>query len=92
MDDIWGAYYLQAKTGARPVFAKASVEQCRNAHDLTADFHGEVIGYERTPSLLAAIATAPDNMFAMLPGAAVAAFLEYREIANKLVAARAAGR
>jgi len=92
MDDIWGAYYLQAKTGARPVFAKASVEQCRNAHDLTADFSGEVIGYERTPALLGAIAAAADNMFALLPGAAVAAFLEYREIAARLIRERAGGR
>jgi hypothetical protein len=88
MDDIWGAYYLQAKTGARAVFCPASVEQRRNEHDLTRDFSLEVIGYERTLSLLGSIGHDPRDLFAYLPGSAVAAFLEYQEIARKLVGRR----
>ena len=88
MDDIWGSYFLQAATGVRPVFCRASVEQRRNEHDLTRDFSGEIIGYERTLKLLTALAHDPRHLFAQLPGAAVAAFLEYREIAQKLLAAR----
>jgi hypothetical protein len=88
MDDIWGSYFLQAATGVRPVFCRASVEQRRNEHDLTRDFSGEIIGYERTFKLLTALAHDPRHLFAQLPGAAVAAFLEYREIAQKLLAAR----
>ena len=88
MDDIWGAYYLQAVTGARPVFCPPTVEQVRNAHDLTRDFSLEVIGYERTLNLLDSVAQDPRNFFAFLPGAAVAAFLEYRDIARALVSRR----
>jgi len=88
MDDIWGAYYLQAQTGARPVFTRASVEQRRNDHDLTRDFAQEVIGYERTLSLLQAIAQDPRNIATFLPGASVAAFLEYQAIARAIVARR----
>ena len=88
MDDIWGAYYLQAETGARPVFCCASVEQRRNEHDLTRDFSLEVGGYERTLGLLDAIAKEPQDFFAFLPGASVAAFLEYREVARGLLARR----
>ncbi|HEY0184242.1 MAG TPA: glycosyltransferase family A protein [Rhodopila sp.] len=86
MDDIWGGYYLQAVTGARPVFCAPSVEQRRNAHDLTGDFSREVIGYERTLPLLHSLSRDPREMFTYLPGFAVAAFLEYREIAGKLAA------
>lgn len=88
MDDIWGAYYLQAKTGVRPVFCNASVEQRRNEHDLTKDFSQEVIGYEQTLTLLGSLSRDPDSLFAYLPGAAVAAFLEYQKLAQDLVAKR----
>ena len=88
MDDIWGAYYLQAQTGVRPVFCAASVEQRRNEHDLTRDFSLEVGGYERTLDLLNAVAREPQDFFSFLPGASVAAFLEYREIARGLLARR----
>jgi hypothetical protein len=90
MDDIWGAYYLQARTGARPVFCAASVTQQRNDHDLTKDLSLEVIGYEQTLHLLASIGHDARNLFAYLPGFAVAAFLEYQSIAANLVAKRLA--
>jgi glycosyltransferase involved in cell wall biosynthesis len=88
MDDIWGAYYLQAATGVRPVFCHATVVQRRNVHDLTNDFSLEVIGYERSLHLLGSIARNARNMFAYLPGATVAAFIEYQELARSLVTKR----
>lgn len=45
MDDIFGAYHLEAVTGVRPVFNRPSVRQDRNLHDLTKDFEQEVLGY-----------------------------------------------
>src|SRR5207248_3170001 len=45
MDDIWAAYYLQAK-GARVVFGKPSVDQQRNPHDPLVDMKREYLGYE----------------------------------------------
>ena len=90
MDDIWGAYYLQARTGVRPVFCAASVEQRRNDHDLTRDFSLEIIGTEQTLPLLDALAHDPADLFAYLPGASAAAFLEYHAIALSLLAARPA--
>jgi hypothetical protein len=89
MDDIWGAYYLQAVTGVRPVFSSASVRQDRNEHDLIHDFSLEIGGYERTLSLLRAITADARDFFTFIPGPAVAAFFEYREIACKILASRA---
>jgi hypothetical protein len=88
MDDIWGAYYLQAATGVRPVFNRASVRQDRNEHDLIRDFSLEVRGYEQTLSLLHAIKGDARDFFTFLPGAAVAAFLEYHETACGILASR----
>lgn len=88
MDDIWGAYYLQAVTGARPVFCRASVEQQRNVHDLTRDFSLEVLGYEKTLPMLKDLAVSPDLFFTYLPGPAVAAFTEYRRLAQEIMARR----
>lgn len=85
MDDIWGAYYLQAATGVRPVFCRASVTQQRNVHDLTRDFTHEVIGYEKTEPLLNDLAVDARNLFAHIPGVAVAAFQEYHALASQRV-------
>lgn len=45
MDDIWGAYLLQQKTGFRPVFNEPTVFQARNPHDLVKDMEAELLGY-----------------------------------------------
>lgn len=45
MDDIWAAYYLQAKFPDCVTYAKASVFQDRNPHDLVKDLDAELIGY-----------------------------------------------
>jgi hypothetical protein len=72
----------------RPVFNRASVRQDRNEHDLIRDFSLEVRGYEQTLSLLHAIKGDARDFFTFLPGAAVAAFLEYHETACGILASR----
>ncbi len=45
MDDIWAAYYLQSIFPDSVAYAKASVNQIRNPHDLVKDLDAELIGY-----------------------------------------------
>jgi hypothetical protein len=53
MDDIFGAYVLQAKlSGANIVYNKASVYQARNVQDLTVNMRKEYIGYEYALELI----------------------------------------
>jgi len=77
MDDIWGAYYLQAK-GAKVVFAKASVRQERNPHDPLVDMRREYLGYENNLAIVEAVREDPDALFGFLPDESVAAFERYR--------------
>ena len=77
MDDIWAAYYLQAK-GYRVVFNKASVYQERNAHDLVRDMRQEYLGYENNLNLVQDLARDPESIAAYLPGRSVWAFELYR--------------
>lgn len=77
MDDIWGAYYLQAK-GFRVVYAKASVRQDRNVHDFTKDMVGEFLGYEKNPKLIEALKKDPEAIQQFLPEASAKAFDAYR--------------
>lgn len=77
MDDIWGAYYLQAK-GSKVVFAKASVRQERNPHDPLVDMRREYLGYENNLAIVEAVREDPDALFGFLPDESVAAFERYR--------------
>ncbi len=77
MDDIWAAYHLQAQ-GARVVFAKASVVQERNPHDLVVDMRKEYVGYENNLAIVEALAEDPDAVLRFLPAETVAAFERYR--------------
>lgn len=54
MDDIWGAYYLEAQN-FNVVYREATVRQDRNMHDLTRDFENEIVGYLHTLELLHAL-------------------------------------
>lgn len=67
MDDIWAAYYVQAK-GFRVVFAKASVYQERNVHDLVRDMRQEYLGYENNLNLVVDLARDPESIAAYPPG------------------------
>ena len=78
MDDIWAAYYLQAKRGARVVFGRASVYQARNEHDLIEDMRQEYLGYEKNLSLVQDLSKNPSAIFNYLPERAVEAFQCYQ--------------
>ena len=77
MDDIWAAYYLQAR-GASVVFGKASVFQERNPHDLVVDMKKEYLGYENNLAIVEAVADDADALFKFLPSESIAAFERYR--------------
>jgi len=77
MDDIWGAYHLQAQ-GFGVVFGKASVYQERNVHDPVVDMRQEYLGYEHNLPLVEALAKDPEALLAFLPGRASWAFNLYR--------------
>lgn len=78
MDDIWGAYFLQAK-GGRVVFNKASVRQDRNVHDFTKDMVQEFLGYERNLELVEALQEDAEKIYAFIPEASARAFDLYRK-------------
>jgi hypothetical protein len=77
MDDIWAAYYVQAK-GARVVYGKPSVYQQRNVHDLVRDMRQEYLGYEHNLAIVQALPNNPDALFSFLPAEAVRATELYR--------------
>ncbi len=78
MDDIWAAYYVQAK-GCRVVFSKASVFQARNPHDLTVDMKAEYLGYENNLKIVEQLPSDPDKILSFLPGRAIYAFKQYQK-------------
>ena len=77
MDDIWAAYYVQAK-GRRVIYGKASVYQDRNIHDLIRDMRQEYLGYENNLSLVQDLVRDPESIAAYLPGRALWALELYR--------------
>lgn len=77
MDDIWAAYYVQAK-GYSAVFNCASVYQERNPHNLVRDMQQEYVGYENNLSLVADLARDPQSITAYLPGRSLWAFDLYQ--------------
>ena len=77
MDDIWAAYYVQAKD-YRVVYGKASVFQDRNVHDLTRDMRQEYLGYENNMSIVQELPKNPKSLLAYLPGRAAWAFELYK--------------
>jgi hypothetical protein len=78
MDDIWAAYYLQAK-GATVVYGEPSVYQQRNVHDLVKDMKQEYLGYENNFNIVRDLAGDPDALMRYLPAKAIKAFELYRE-------------
>jgi hypothetical protein len=83
MDDIWASLYMVSK-GFDVLYARASVFQDRNNHDLTRDFTGEIIGYENTYKLGAALRDNPNSIESFLPAKSWAAFMEYKKLAATL--------
>ena len=82
MDDIWASYYLQAK-GYRVVWAKASVIQLRNPHDLIRDMKQEYLGYENNLKLVQDLALNPESITSYLPEMSNRAFELYRRHFNE---------
>ena len=78
MDDIWAAYYIQAK-GYQVVWNKASVYQKRNVHDLVRDMKQEYMGYENNLQIVQNLADDPEAILAFLPGRSAWAFQLYRK-------------
>jgi len=81
MDDIWAAYYVQAR-GAKLVFNRASVYQQRNEHDLVVDMKREYLGYENNLEIVTRLPGDPDIISNYLPPASRAAFALYRRHFN----------
>jgi hypothetical protein len=81
MDDIWAAYYVQAK-GFNVVYGRASVYQRRNAHDLVRDMREEYLGYEHNLRIVESLAKDPEAILAHLPGRSAWAFQLYRRHFN----------
>lgn len=77
MDDIWAAYYVQAK-GSKVVYGKASVYQERNIHDLIKDMKQEYLGYEHNLNLVNDVMTNPELILKYLPERSQEAFKLYR--------------
>jgi hypothetical protein len=77
MDDIWAAYYVQAK-GRQVVFGAPSVFQLRNEHDLVRDMRAEYLGYENNLNLVRDVVVDPEAILSYLPGRAIRAFQIYR--------------
>jgi hypothetical protein len=78
MDDIWAAYYVQAK-GCKVVFSKASVFQARNPHDLVRDMKAEYVGYENNLKIVQDLPHEPERMLNYLTGRSVYAFRQYQK-------------
>lgn len=77
MDDIWASYYVQAK-GAKVVYAKPSVYQERNVHDLIDDMKKEYLGYEKNLRIVENVVKNPDYLFDELPERSIEAFKLYK--------------
>lgn len=77
MDDIWAAYYVQAK-GFKVVYGKASVFQERNVHDLVKDMKQEYLGYENNLKLVKDLAADSEKILDYLPERSREAFRLYR--------------
>ena len=85
MDDIWAAYYLQAKFPEGVCYARSSVFQQRNPHDLIKDLDAELIGYHHSLDFFEWCKTAhvdtpeADEWPGYFPAEAVKAFTVYRD-------------
>ena len=77
MDDIWAAYYVQAK-GCKVVYNRPSVYQARNEHDPIGDMRQEYLGYENNLKLVEDLVRDPESILQYLPDRSARAFKLYR--------------
>ncbi len=78
MDDIWASYYVEAK-GYHVIYAKASVFQDRNIHDLVKDMKAEYFGYENNLKIVNELPGNADALLKYLPEKSQAAFQLYQK-------------
>jgi len=76
MDDIWAAYVTQFKFPDSVIYAKASVKQERNPHNLVNDLKAEMIGYENNLEFT----KTPIGWEKFLPEKALRAYNIYKEL------------
>jgi hypothetical protein len=81
MDDIWAAFYLQAR-GFRVAWNAPSVYQQRNVHDLVKDMKQEYIGYENNLRLVQDLARDSESILNYLPERSRQAFALYKRHFN----------
>lgn len=79
MEDIWAAYYLEAKTNCNVVYAEASVFQARNVHDLVKDMKAEYPGYEDNLKIVNELPGNPEAIMTYLPERSQLAFKLYQK-------------
>lgn len=78
MDDIWAAYVTQFKFPDSVVFAKASVKQERNEHDIFKDLEAEMLGYQHNHEFVKAY----EGWQKFLPAESLEAYEEYQRCFN----------
>ena len=78
MDDIWASFYVQG-LGYKVLYAKPSVYQDRNMHNLTKDMRGEYLGYEYNLEIIQKINEDSNSIFNYLPKSSIKAFEEYQK-------------
>lgn len=89
MDDIWAGYGLQHKFPDSVCYAKASVFQERNPHDLRKDLEAELIGYRHTGEFIDWLNQLHDgedhDWPDFMPKKAIQAFKVYKEVIYEIV-------
>jgi glycosyltransferase involved in cell wall biosynthesis len=76
MDDIWASYWLQYKFPNSVMYAKASVFQDRNPHDLTKDLEAEMLGYKHNHKIV----KDPELIWSLIPERSYKAWQLYKKI------------
>lgn len=76
MDDIWASYVTQFKFPDSVIYAKSSVKQLRNPHDLVKDLEAEMIGYKHNLEFV----QSPDDWEKFLPEQSLQAYKVYQEL------------
>ena len=89
MDDIWASYYCEAR-GHRAIFCEPSVQSNRDLgqqgrYSLENDFTKEILGYQKTSTLLEFLTEDPDRIQELLPSKSWLAFQEYRKVLEKIL-------
>lgn len=77
MDDIWAAYHAEAH-GFKVIYNKPTVIQERNKHDISKDFMGEILGYEKCLDIVREVPTNKNAVLKHLPERSLKAFEQYQ--------------